>query len=237
MIHDRERRTAAGGELCPSRHRPTKQMSSSSLVASISATVRDPRTFRRISLNQSVRRPKCVITLAARSILQLRQRRVGQLECGIAPQMKGRRRPRSRSRSQACDRGIIDKVRRVGSRRSGNTRANWLAKRGAARSPREASRPQRRSDASHGWQLNGIIIPSIEAGVAFAIECDGVGFTTESLALYQRLGLPICSRISCLYTTKESKILERKTEPQQAWIGSPEPLEQSFSFSRTILPV
>src|SRR6476646_195857 len=92
---------------------------------------------------------------------------------------------------------------RVGSRRAGNTRAKLSAKprrRSAiARSitpPFEVSRPPSKAAvtflASTAGKENGSIVSSIMAGVAFAVEGDGVGFATESYAA------------SALYTTLAS---------------------------------
>src|SRR6478752_2186681 len=92
---------------------------------------------------------------------------------------------------------------RVGSRRSGNTRAKLSAKprrRSAiARSitpPFEVSRPPSKAAvtflASTAGKENGRIVSSVMAGVAFAVEGDGVGFATESYAA------------SALYTTLAS---------------------------------
>src|SRR3982074_2530073 len=89
---------------------------------------------------------------------------------------------------------------RVGSRRSGNTRAKLSAKprrRSAiARSitpPFEVRRPPSKAAvtflASTAGNENGRIVSSVMAGVAFAVEGDGVGFATESYAA------------SALYTT------------------------------------
>src|ERR1700736_5218114 len=82
---------------------------------------------------------------------------------------------------------------RVGSRRSGNTRAKLSAKprrRSAiARSitpPFEVRRPPSKAAvtflASTAANENGRIVSSVMAGVAFAVEGDGVGFATESYA-------------------------------------------------------
>src|ERR1700726_507203 len=90
---------------------------------------------------------------------------------------------------------------RVGSRRSGNTRAKLSAKprrRSAiARSitpPFEVRRPPSKAAvtflASTAGNENGRIVSSVMAGVAFAVEGDGVGFATESYtasALYTTL--------------------------------------------------
>src|SRR5580693_4559205 len=92
---------------------------------------------------------------------------------------------------------------RVGSRRSGNTRANLSAKprrRSAiARSitpPFEVRRPPSKAAvtflARTAGNENGRIVSSVMAGVAFAVEGDGVGFATESYAS------------SALYTTLAS---------------------------------
>src|SRR5580692_3064829 len=92
---------------------------------------------------------------------------------------------------------------RVGSRRSGNTRANLSAKprrRSAiARSitpPFEVRRPPSKAAvtflARTAGNENGRIVSSVMAGVAFAVEGDGVGFATESYAA------------SALYTTLAS---------------------------------
>src|ERR1039457_6690933 len=92
---------------------------------------------------------------------------------------------------------------RVGSRRSGNTRAKLSAKprrRSAiARSitpPFEVSRPPSKAAvtflASTAGNEKGRIVSSVMAGVAFAVEGDGVGFATESYA------------VSALYTTLAS---------------------------------
>src|ERR1700736_5552249 len=92
---------------------------------------------------------------------------------------------------------------RVGSRRSGNTRAKLSAKprrRSAiARSitpPFEVRRPPSKAAvtflASTAGNENGRIVSSVMAGVAFAVEGDGVGFATESYAA------------SALYTTLAS---------------------------------
>src|SRR6478735_7647638 len=92
---------------------------------------------------------------------------------------------------------------RVGSRRSGNTRAKLSAKprrRSAiARSitpPFEVSRPPSKAAVTFlAWTAgneNGRIVSSVMAGVAFAVEGDGVGFATESYAA------------SALYTTLAS---------------------------------
>src|SRR5665647_1502966 len=82
---------------------------------------------------------------------------------------------------------------RVGSRRSGNTRAKLSAKprrRSAiARSitpPFEVRRPPSKAAviflARTAGNENGRIVSSVMAGVAFAVEGDGVGFATESYA-------------------------------------------------------
>src|ERR1700730_4251732 len=92
---------------------------------------------------------------------------------------------------------------RVGSRRSGNTWAKLSAKprrRSAiARSitpPFEVRRPPSKAAvtflASTAGNENGRIVSSVMAGVAFAVEGDGVGFATESYAA------------SALYTTLAS---------------------------------
>src|ERR1700680_1094430 len=92
---------------------------------------------------------------------------------------------------------------RVGSRRSGNTRAKLSAKprrRSAiARSitpPFEVRRPPSKAAvtflAATAGNENGRIVSSVMAGVAFAVEGDGVGFATESYAS------------SALYTTLAS---------------------------------
>src|SRR5580693_2035682 len=92
---------------------------------------------------------------------------------------------------------------RVGSRRSGNTRANLSAepsRRSAiARSitpPFEVRRPPSKAAvtflARTAGNENGRIVSSVMAGVAFAVEGDGVGFATESYAA------------SALYTTLAS---------------------------------
>src|SRR5271163_2332815 len=89
---------------------------------------------------------------------------------------------------------------RVGSRRSGNTRAKLSAKprrRSAiARSitpPFEVRRPPSKAAmtflARTAGNEKGRIVSSVMAGVAFAVEGDGVGFATESYAA------------SALYTT------------------------------------
>src|ERR1700676_1840529 len=88
----------------------------------------------------------------------------------------------------------------VGARRSGNTRAKLSAKprrRSAiARSitpPFEVRRPPSKAAvtflASTAGNEKGRIVSSVMAGVAFAVEGDGVGFATESYAA------------SALYTT------------------------------------
>src|SRR5512132_152783 len=82
---------------------------------------------------------------------------------------------------------------RVGSRRSGNTRARLLAKprrRSAiARSitpPSEVRRPPSKAAvtflACTAGNEKGGIVSSVMAGVAFAVGGDGVGFATESYA-------------------------------------------------------
>src|SRR5258708_11008840 len=92
---------------------------------------------------------------------------------------------------------------RVGLRRSGNTRANLTAKprrRSAiARSitpPFEVRRPPSKAAVTFlaltAGNENGRIVSSVMAGVAFAVEGDGVGFATESYAA------------SALYTTLAS---------------------------------
>src|SRR5271167_2941489 len=92
---------------------------------------------------------------------------------------------------------------RVGSRRSGNTRAKLSAKprrRSAiARSitpPFEVRRPPSKAAmtflARTAGNENGRIVSSVMAGVAFAVEGDGFGFATESYAA------------SALYTTLAS---------------------------------
>src|SRR5260370_4486199 len=92
---------------------------------------------------------------------------------------------------------------RVGSRRSGNTRANLTGKprrsSAIARSitpPFEVRRPPSKAAvtflASTAGNENGRIVSSVRAGVAFAVEGDGVGFATESYAA------------SALYTTLAS---------------------------------
>src|ERR1700733_6645966 len=92
---------------------------------------------------------------------------------------------------------------RVGARRSGNTRAKLSAKprrRSAiARSitpPFEVRRPPSKAAvtflARTAGNENGRIVSSVMAGVAFAVEGDGVGFATESYAA------------SALYTTLAS---------------------------------
>src|SRR5664280_2623175 len=92
---------------------------------------------------------------------------------------------------------------RVGSRRSGNTRAKLSAKprrrSASARSitpPFEVRRPPSKAAvtflASTAGNENGRIVSLVMAGVAFAVEGDGVGFATESYAA------------SALYTTLAS---------------------------------
>src|SRR6188472_636226 len=85
---------------------------------------------------------------------------------------------------------------RVGSRRSGNTRANLTAKprrRSAiARSitpPFEVRRPPSKAAVTFlaCGNENGRTVSSVMAGVAFAVEGDGVGFATESYAYLRNL--------------------------------------------------
>src|ERR1700730_5155905 len=118
---------------------------------------------------------------------------------------------------------------RVGSRRSGNTWAKLSAKprrRSAiARSitpPFEVRRPPSKAAvtflASTAGNENGRIVSSVMAGVAFAVEGDGVGFATESYAA-SALYTTLASLSGALWRIRRARLLwatRRRFDPSSS---------------------
>src|SRR6202166_5398287 len=119
---------------------------------------------------------------------------------------RGRRRPRSRSRSRTCERGTYRQgcARPASDRADPGTPGAKLSAKPRRRSaiarsitpPFEVRRPPSKAAVTFLARMagneKGRIVSSVMAGVAFAVEGDGVGFATESYAS------------SALYTTLAS---------------------------------
>src|SRR5450759_2424795 len=130
---------------------------------------------------------------------------------------------------------------RVGSRRSGNTRANLSAKprrRSAiARSitpPFEVRRPPSKAAVTFlvrtAGNENGRIVSSVMAGVAFAVDGDGVGFATESYAA-SALYTMLASLSGALWRIRRAKSLFFANEGFGPFaLGAPKPGEVRAVF-------